>query len=1178
MILTPDGSGGTYVSLTNTTGGGGTGQGGSDPLSWTNPVSGAWGRAASWTDQATGNAASAPPGPQTPVTIAGPTGTMFEDITGQGTCTSLTASGNTILTGTFATGQLALLSGALVIGQSTSLAANGAAVAGELLASGAGAVLTIGGTLALTGATNILAAQAHGTIQCGTLALAGGQVTADATASLEVGNAGNAAVGAITIDAGAQASGAGELGLSGTVIDDGLIVAQSGTLLVGSVSGTGSLLVGTGATLAIVGTDSTAIAFSGGAATLIVGGANLPAATITGFAPGDVIVDTDTAIDAVSFQQGSNGLGTLTLDEAGQSVGTLVLAGNFAGEGFAVQPDGAGAAITVGSQVQSGPPPGTITPDFYVWVGGHGPLWSTAANWQDVTAGQSPASVAPGVNDTVSVAGGSGSTLVIDGPANAAALGLTGTVSLSGTYALGTLTVGAPGAAGLLALGADGSAAAGTANISGGVAVLGGALVVDGTLGLGTPGQAGGVLDVSAGTAQAGAALLAGTGSTIRIGSNGAAEIGGAQGAGAGTLQIDAGGLLAGAGAVVVAATIIDQGTITASGGTLILGAVAGTGLLLIGPGAELELTGTASAGLTADFAGGGTLCLGQAALAGAPAIADFGLGDAILLAGSRATSAIYTQTAAGSGVLTIEAGSQPVAQLTLLGDQSGLAFTVAGSAGGGTILTAVADNMSVPGGGGGFMTNPTSSGGSQVTPSAFEASLAGAVPYAIDALSDLLGNTTAYEWFSTDGLAPGPADTQDINVEVVGPLPMGTGGGGGPGFALAMAAGYHAVILEGQENVQLTDGALGNALLVGNYGADELAALGTNDTLVGATGANTTFYASLKAGAQSSPTGHDVFIHGGGNDSIATNNDAAAITTSGGHHSEVFLGSPQNYGVTNNVLLDGTDTVICGGPGQTEDYVTVGAAAGLAGDLAFGPAQGVLNFVGGQTASTVVGTGGQIVEQGGSANGNILWGGKSAISYEGGTGTASIVGGVGETYVRGGVGAITVFGGAGPGFYSGAAGSAFVVGDGASTVEAAAGVGVYITGGANVSVAASAGADVYAGTSNASNIFQAGAGSETLWGGLGNDLFLAAPGSHGLLVSGGGHDTFSFLNGANDHASDTIVGFVAGQSTIELSGYGSAEPAITYAYGDSILNLQDGSQIVVYNVANLTAASITLK
>ena len=237
VILTPDGSGGTYVSLTNTTGGGGTGQGGSDPLSWTNPVSGAWGRAASWTDQATGNAASAPPGPQTPVTIAGPTGTMFEDITGQGTCTSLTASGNTILTGTFATGQLALLSGALVIGQSTSLAANGAAVAGELLASGAGAVLTIGGTLALTGATNILAAQAHGTIQCGTLALAGGQVTADATASLEVGNAGNASVGAITIDAGAQASGAGELGLSGTVIDDGLIVAQSGTLLVGSVSG-----------------------------------------------------------------------------------------------------------------------------------------------------------------------------------------------------------------------------------------------------------------------------------------------------------------------------------------------------------------------------------------------------------------------------------------------------------------------------------------------------------------------------------------------------------------------------------------------------------------------------------------------------------------------------------------------------------------------------------------------------------------------------------------------------------------------------------------------------------------------------------------------------------------------------------------------------------------------------
>ena len=68
----------------------------------------------------------------------------------------------------------------------------------------------------------------------------------------------------------------------------------------------------------------------------------------------------------------------------------------------------------------------------------------------------------------------------------------------------------------------------------------------------------------------------------------------------------------------------------------------------------------------------------------------------------------------------------------------------------------------------------------------------------------------------------------------------------------------------------------------------------------------------------------------------------------------------------------------------------------------------------------------------------------------------------------------------------------------------------------------------------------------------------------------------FDFLNGNDAH--DTIGGFVVGQDMIDLSGYGGTAPQITYAFGDSILNLQDGSQIVVYGVSNLTAASITMK
>ncbi len=770
------------------------------------------------------------------------------------------------------------------------------------------------------------------------------------------------------------------------------------------------------------------------------------------------------------------------------------------------------------------------------------------------------------------MAGGVGNALVLSGPANAAALSLTGTVALAGAFAAGTLVVGGQG--GLLAVAAGDLLAAGAAAVCGGVVLNGGVLSVDGTLALGQAGGAGGVLDAAAaGAATAGCITLEGSGSALVADATAAIGIGTQAGA-AGSITVGAGAVLQGAGSVAAAGGILDQGSIVASGGTLVLGAVSGSGVLLVGVGAELALTGAASPGLVADFAAGGTLALGQAALAGAPAIADFGTGDQILLAVGGATSASYAQTAPGMGVVSIDSGSQVLAQLTVLGNQAGCVFTVAGSAGGGTILTETPGKTA--GEGGGFVTNPTSSGGSQVTPSALEASLNGAIPYAIPELSSLLGNTTTYEWFSVDGLAPGSASVQDPSVEVVGPLAGQTGGGNGPGFQMAMQTGYTGVLLEGQENVQLTDGGFGNALLAGNYGSGELAALGDNDTLVGATGASTVFYAALSAGAHGSPAGHDVFIHGGGNDRIATNNDAAAITTSGGH-SEVFLGSPQNFGSTNDVVLDGSDTVICAGVGQTEDNVTVNAAPGLAGDVAFGPSAGVLHFVGGNTPSTVVGTGGQILMQGGAANGSLLWAGSSAISYVGGGGSAGIVGGSNQTYVQGGAGAVTVFGGTGAGEYSGAAGSVFVVGDGASTVQAAAGVGVYVTGGANVSVAGSAGANVYAGSSTGNDIFQAGAGSETLWGGLGNDTFIAGSG-HSLMIGGGGDDVFSFLNGANPGSSDIIAGFVPGQSTIELTGYGSTAPQITYAYGDSILNLQDGSQIVVYDVSNLTAASITMR
>ncbi len=1171
FVVLPDGNGGSLISLTSTTGsGGGSQQTGTDQLAWTNPVSGAWGRSANWTDNTQSAQASAPPGAQTPVVIAGPGGTVFEDITGQGTCASLSASGNTILSGTFATGLLTGGAGALVLGVGATLTAAQAAFAGtEMLASGIGAALAVSGTLSLaTGA--LLATLAHGGVQCGTLDLGGGAVSVDVSSSVEVGTLGGAALGTVTIDAGALASGSGAIDAAGSVTDNGVILAQGGTLTLGTVSGSGSLEIGTGATLALLAADTCPVGFAGNGATLLIGGAALPASVISGFQAGDGIVTADTPIDSVSYRQGSAGLGSLTLSEAGQVIGQLLLAGSFAGETFAVQPDGTGTEITVGTQAASGPPAGTATPDAYVWSGGQGPLWSAAGNWTDQTSGQTPAAVAPGLNDSVSVAGGNGAALALDGPANAATLSISGTVALAGAFSFGTLAVGGTGGpTGVLALGSGATVSAGVALIDGGVALNGGNLSVGATLALGTAGL-GGVLDVASGLVEAGALTLAGPGSALLAGLAGAAEIGGLQNAAAGTVQIDAGGVLSGAGSVSAANGIADNGTIVASGGTLALGGVSGTGTLLVGVGAELALTGSSGSQLTADFAGGGTLALGAAALANSPQIADFGVGDQILLAAKGATSASYAQTAPGSGVLTIEAGTQTLAQLTLLGDQAGLAFTVTGSAGGGTILTAAPDNTS--GQEGNFMTNPSTDTGFQVNQQSLDANLQNAgLGYAISEVNSFLGINTFNEWLSADGQAPSTSYDWMAPflpyMEVVGPLTQSGVSGSGPLSAFKVLPGYTALIAEGGEPLTLSDNSAGGDLIVGNSGGGNIYAHAGSDTLVGAAGANTLFETNL-TGASNTTNGNTVFIHGGGNDTISTNNDSAAVTTSGGS-SEVLLGTGGN----NTVTLDGSDTVICGaGPVNS---VTVNAAVGLGHNVAFGPASGTLNFQAGATQSIVVGEGGQINMYGGSGS-SLLFAANSSANFIGGTGAAAIVGGSGETYVQGGAAPVDVFGGSGNLILTTpASGSTVVVNQGNNNIAAGAGLDAWLGGSSNNTVAGSAGAFVFGGTNFGNNVFNAGAGSETLWGGLGADTFQGGTG-HALLESGGGQDVFNFLNGSD--GQDTIGGFVVGQDTIDLSGYGSTAPQITYGYGDSILNLQDGSQIVVYGVSNLTASSISMK
>ena len=95
------------------------------------------------------------------------------------------------------------------------------------------------------------------------------------------------------------------------------------------------------------------------------------------------------------------------------------------------------------------------------------------------------------------------------------------------------------------------------------------------------------------------------------------------------------------------------------------------------------------------------------------------------------------------------------------------------------------------------------------------------------------------------------------------------------------------------------------------------------------------------------------------------------------------------------------------------------------------------------------------------------------------------------------------------------------------------------------------------------------------MWGGTGTDTFLSGTGPD-VMISNGGRDVFSFANNGFT-GTDVIYGFQAAQGVIALPGFGSQMPQVTTAFGDSILNLQNGAQIIVANVTGLTSQNFRL-
>lgn len=332
-----------------------------DSYSWLAAASGTWSDVTHWLDLTTQRKNQGAPGAANAVTMAGPTGGSYAFISGAGAAMSLTTSGNLVLTCPIAVGKaLSVNGGVLAITANTAVSAASAtlsvspkapyAVTDSVQVTGTGALLTVSGAL---GIGSNLTLSGGASVRAGSVTLASTSQTAisvDAASRFEIGTTGNAAPGAVTVDAGATLSGGGWV--AAALVNNGTVSATTGTLtLAGTMSGRGALQVGGSGTLCLLHQTTQAVGFSGAGGTLQL---TAPAGcgTVSGFAPGDTVDLVLVAANGASWLTTGASAGTLTLTENGRPVRSLNLAGNYSGARFLARADGTGG--TAVSEVLQG--------------------------------------------------------------------------------------------------------------------------------------------------------------------------------------------------------------------------------------------------------------------------------------------------------------------------------------------------------------------------------------------------------------------------------------------------------------------------------------------------------------------------------------------------------------------------------------------------------------------------------------------------------------------------------------------------------------------------------------------------------------------------------------------------------------------------------------------------------
>ena len=145
-----------------------------------------------------------------------------------------------------------------------------------------GGTLAVGGTVADQGGSDYLQAYNGGSAQFGGLSQSSGGVYVDSASVLEIGTAGGAVAGALTIDSGVTVTASnGAYFQAPSIVDNGVIDVTGGSFdLYGNLTGSGAVDIDSGANAIITGVDGASantVAFTGINGTLTVNSSALNA-------------------------------------------------------------------------------------------------------------------------------------------------------------------------------------------------------------------------------------------------------------------------------------------------------------------------------------------------------------------------------------------------------------------------------------------------------------------------------------------------------------------------------------------------------------------------------------------------------------------------------------------------------------------------------------------------------------------------------------------------------------------------------------------------------------------------------------------------------------------------------------------------------------------------------------